>query len=309
MHKTKTRSLIIAFLCIFASVMVKSQTQFIDLQGHRGCRGLKPENTIAAMIRAIDLGVTTLEMDVVITRDNKVLLSHDHYMNPDYVVPPEGVSFSSAKDRSHILYQMDYVSVVRWDVGSKGNSKFPQQEKLAAIKPLLSDLIDSVEHYTSMRNLKPVRYNIETKSLAAGDGKFHPAPEEFVDLLMDVVKKGKITKRTTIQSFDKRTLQVMHRKYPKISTSYLISSLSNTNLEGLIQDLGFLPTILSPEYQLVNPDFLNECKAKGLRVVVWTVNESADIKKMAELGVDGIISDYPDRFSVLRVQSNQTPKH
>lgn len=309
MHKTKRRSLAIAFMSLLASIMVRSQSQSIDLQGHRGCRGLMPENTIAAMIKAIDLGVTTIEMDVVITRDKKVILSHDHYMNPDYVVPPAGESFASARDRSHIIYQLDYVSVLGWDVGSKGNSKFPHQKKFPAVKPLLSDLIDSVERYTKMRKLKPVRYNIETKSSAAGDDKLHPLPEEFVDLLMDIIQKKKISKRTTIQSFDKRTLQVMHKKYPKISTSYLISTLSNNNLSGLIHDLGFEPTIISPEYQLVTPAFLEECRGKGLKVVVWTVNELAEIKKMADMGVDGIISDYPDRFSILGSRSSQSQKH
>jgi glycerophosphoryl diester phosphodiesterase len=309
MHKTKNRSLAIAFMSLFASVVVRSQTHPIDLQGHRGCRGLMPENTIAAMIKAIDLGVTTIEMDVILTRDKKVILSHDHYMNPDYVLPPAGESFASAKDKSHIIYQMDHASVIRWDVGSKGNSKFPQQEKFPATKPLLSDLIDSVERYTKMRKLKPVRYNIETKSSAAGDDKLHPLPEEFVDLLMEIVQKGKISKRTTIQSFDKRTLQVLHKKYPKISTAYLVNTLPNNSLSGLIHDLGFVPTIISPEYQLVTTAFLDECRGKGLKVVVWTVNESADIKKMADMGVDGIISDYPNKFSILGVQLNNTPKH
>lgn len=299
MHKPIFQRMILLFLAFLPMIESFSQSKSIDLQGHRGCRGLMPENTIPAMIKAIQLGVTTIEMDVVITKDKKVILSHDHYMNPDYVIPPAGESFSSDKDKSHILYQMNQSDIKKWDVGSKGNSKFPDQQKFSVHKPLLSELIDSVENYISKHKLKPVRYNIETKSIPDGDGRLHPSPEEFVDLLIDVVKKGKISSRTTIQSFDKRTLQVMHQKFPSISTSYLISNLANIDLKVLLDDLGFVPKIISPEYKLVSADFLNECKKSGIKVVVWTVNDEDQIKRMASMGVDGIISDYPNRFEAI----------
>ena len=258
------------------------------------------ENTIQAMLRAIDLGVTTLEMDVVITKDRKVVLSHDHYMNPEYVSPPQGIAFSSNEDKSFRIYEMDFEAVSQWDVGSKGNPKFPEQKKIASFKPLLSVLIDSVEAYTRSRKLKPVRYNIETKMMPNTDNKFHPGPDEFVALVMEVVEAAGIAKRTTIQSFDKRSLQVIHQQYPMIKTSFLIGAGVKNNLTGIIDELGFLPDIISPELRLVNPEFLKECKEKKIMVVVWTVNDADTIKKMADMGVDGIISDYPDRFSVLK---------
>jgi glycerophosphoryl diester phosphodiesterase len=300
MYKTKAHCLFLLFLGVLTMNTSLSQSTNIDLQGHRGCRGLMPENTVPAMIKAIQLGVTTLEMDVVISKDKKVILSHDHYMNPDYVIPPMSESFSSDKDKSHLLYQMNQSDIIKWDVGSKGNFKFPEQQKLSVRKPLLSELIDSVETYIRLHNLKPVHYNIETKSNPAGDGKLHPSPDEFVDLLVDVIQKGNISKRTTIQSFDKRTLQVIHQKYPNFSTSYLIGTMANNDIAKIINDLGFQPLILSPEYKLVTASFINECKKRGIRVIVWTVNEADDIKKMALMGVDGIISDYPDRFEVLQ---------
>ncbi|HLF45012.1 MAG TPA: glycerophosphodiester phosphodiesterase family protein, partial [Chitinophagaceae bacterium] len=146
-----------------------------DIQGHRGCRGLMPENTIAAMYKAIDLGVTTLEMDVVITKDNKVIVSHEPWMEKEITTRPDGTYILSTFESMQLnIYKMDYEEVKTYDVGMKPHPRFPKQHKLKAIKPLLSDLIDSVEHYLSKNNLPKVQYNIETKSLPAGDIKFHP---------------------------------------------------------------------------------------------------------------------------------------
>ena len=255
------------------------------------------------MIKAIELGVTTIEMDVVVSKDSKVILSHDHYMNPEYVTPPSGRQFASATDRSQLIYEMNYSEVRTWDVGIKGNSKFPEQQKITAVKPLLSELIDSVEAYTRKNNLPPVRYNIETKSAEKTDGKQHPEPSAFIALLMEVIEAGGIAKRTTIQSFDKRTLQELHQKHPRMKTAYLIGANIKSSVNELISDLGFRPTIISPEVRLVNPAFLAACHQKKLKVVVWTVNDRETIRQMADLGVDGIISDYPDRFDVLKTKN------
>lgn len=279
---------------------VYAQTKKIDLQGHRGCRGLMPENTIAAMLHAVDLGVTTLEMDVVITKDNKVVLSHETFMNPEIATPPMGQQFSSPKDKSYNIYLMTHEEVSKWDVGMKIHPKFPTQKKMPAIKPLLSDVIAAVERYAKANNLKPLNYNIETKCAPATDGISHPAPEKFVDLLVEVITKGKISGRTTIQSFDKRSLQVLHQTYPAIKTSYLIDGSNKKTPQELIGELGFQPNFLSPAYALINEEFVEACKKLKLKLIAWTVNEEKDIEKMAALGVYGIISDYPDRFSVLK---------
>jgi len=208
-------------LAVFAQ-SVSAQTKNIDLQGHRGCRGLMPENTIAAILHSIDLGVTTLEMDVVVTRDNKVILSHETFMNPEISTPPMGKQFSSPKDKSYNIFQMTYEEVSKWDVGMKIHPKFPTQKKMPAIKPLLSDVIAAVEEYVKANHLKPLNYNIETKCAPSTDGISHPAPEAFVALLVDVITKGNVSNRTTIQSFDKRSLQVLHQTHPSIKSSYLI---------------------------------------------------------------------------------------
>ena len=282
------------------SLFASAQSIKIDLQGHRGCRGLMPENTIAAMLHSIDLGVTTLEMDVVITKDKKVILSHETFMNPEIATPPNGQQFSSPKDKSYNIYQMTHEEVSKWDVGMKLHPKFPTQKKMPATKPLLSDVIAVVEEYVKLHHLKPLNYNIETKCSPASDGISHPAPDEFVALLVDVITKGNVANRTTIQSFDKRSLQVLHQAFPAIKTSYLIDGSNKKTPEELIVELGFQPSFLSPAYAIINKQYIEACKKLKLKLIAWTVNEEKDIEKMAALGVDGIISDYPDRFSVLK---------
>ncbi|SIT78744.1 glycerophosphodiester phosphodiesterase [Pontibacter indicus] len=268
-----------------------------DLEGHRGARGLMPENTIPAMLRALDLGVTTLEMDTHITRDKQVVLSHDPYINPEHDLLPDGFEIPSSDKSRYVLYQMDYATIRTFDAGSKFYTKFPQQEKLATYKPLLSDLIDSVQTYLQEKQLPQVYYNIETKSKPSGDNKLHPAPEEFVDMLLGVIEEKGIAEWVIIQSFDVRTLQVLHRKYPHIKTSLLVENVKglNKNLEAM----GFIPDIYSPYYRLVTPKLIRDCHAKGMKVVPWTINDLPEMKRQKEMGVDGLISDYPNLYPEL----------
>lgn len=268
-----------------------------DIQGHRGCRGLMPENTIPAMIKAIDLGVTTLEMDVVITKDNKVVLSHEPWMEKDITTKPDGSFISTTvESMQYNIYKMDYEEVKIYDVGMKPNPRFPRQQKMKAIKPLLSEMIDSVEDYLAKKNLPKVMYNIETKSLPAGDNKYHPLPAEFVELLMAVIREKKVEDRVIIQSFDLRSLQYLHEKFSTIKTSLLIEDSEERDFEGQLKALGFIPTIYSPNQTMVDEEIVKGCHEKNMKIIPWTVNDSKQIKKLRKMGVDGIITDYPDLF-------------
>ena len=267
-----------------------------DKQGHRGCRGLMPENTIPAMIKALQLGVTTLELDVVISKDSQVVVSHDPFFGWEISTNPEGNNIMATDEKQYNLYQMNYVEIMRWDVGSKPHPRFPKQEKTIAVKPLLEVLIDSVELYIRQHKMLPVQYNIETKSMPSTDNIYHPAPEKFTDLVMQVVKKKKLEKRTIIQSFDQRTLQVMHKKYPQIRTALLVEGYNKKTAADNLASLGFTPAIYSPEYSLVNPELVTYCHANGMKLIPWTVNDKKSIDRLKEMNVDGIISDYPDLF-------------
>ncbi len=267
-----------------------------DKQGHRGCRGLMPENTIPAMLKAIEIGVTTLEMDAMITKDEKVIISHEFYFNHTITTKSDG-SFVDAKDeKKYAIYGMPYAETQQYDVGMKLNPAFPRQEKLAVHKPLLSDLIDSVETFCSREKRIHPFYNIETKSTPVTDNILHPAPEKFVDLLMEVINRKGIAKKVIIQSFDFRTLKVMHQKYASVKTAALVQAADKRSIDDQLKQLGFTPSIYSPESSLVNKELINRCHQLNMKVIPWTVNDKGQIENFRKMGVDGIISDYPDLF-------------
>ena len=139
-------------------------------------------------------------------------------------------------------------------------------------------------------------YNIETKCLPVSDNLYHPAPAEFVELLMAVIKEKNISDKVIIQSFDFRTLQYLHKQYPAIKTAMLIEDTDKRTLEQQLQSLGFIPTIYSPHYSLVNKPLIEKCHQQNIKVIPWTVNDKPTIERLKALGVDGIISDYPDLF-------------
>jgi len=267
-----------------------------DIQGHRGCRGLMPENTIPAMMKALDLGVTTLEMDVVITKDKKVVLSHDQWFAQEITTKPDGSYMGEREERKFNIYWMTYEEVKTFDVGMKPHPRFPQQQKMKVVKPLLTDVIDSAEtHSKAIAHALPY-YNIETKSNPEFDGVFQPKPDEFVELLMGVIKEKGIEERVIIQSFDFRTLQYLHQHYPTIKTAMLIEDFDKRSLEDQLKALGFTPTIYSPDYSLVNKDLMKKCRRQYIKVIPWTVNDKKTIEKLKSIGVDGIITDYPNLF-------------
>ncbi|MGF7037466.1 glycerophosphodiester phosphodiesterase family protein [Mucilaginibacter lappiensis] len=279
------------FSCIISSVFAQ---QKLDVEGHRGGRALMPENTIPTMLHAVDLGVKTLELDCVISEDKQVVVSHDVYMSSDFMLKPDGSLISKAEEKQFLLYRMPYDSIRRFDAGTKPHPQFPEQKKMKTYKPLLSTLIDSVEQYVKAHHLKAVYYNVEIKSSPAADDIAHPQPAAFVKLVMDVLKKKGVQKRVIIQSFDTRPLVLLHQKYPKQPLSYLVQN--KDNFDDNIKKLGFSPAVISPNYALIDADFVKNAHQSNVKVIPWTVNDEASMQKMAEWQVDGIISDYPDKL-------------
>lgn len=282
--------LIFSFFCSI-SILTSAQTVF-DKEGHRGCRGLMPENTIPAMEKALLLGANTLEMDIHFSKDKKVLISHDPYISYKIALLPDGREIKKKDEKNYALYNMTYDEIRQFDMGSKYNPEFPQQQKMKTYKPLLSELIDSVENFAVERHLPLPQYNIETKSDPKGDNTLHPEPEEFVRRLMEVILSKHIEKRVIIESFDPRTLEIMHRDYPSIRTAWLTANRKScaANLDMLT----FTPTIYSPYFKTVNKKTIEVCHAKNIFVLPWTVNSPKEISRLKALGVDGIISDYPN---------------
>ena len=267
-----------------------------DTEAHRGGRGLMPENTIPAMLNGLLLGVTTLEMDAVITKDGQVILSHEPFFNHEITTLPNGHFVEEKEEKKYNVYTMTYAETQQYDVGMRPHPRFPQQQKLKAAKPLLSQVIDSAEAFAAARHRPLPFYNIETKIQPLTDNIFHPGPYVFVDLLMKVILEKKISDRVIIQSFDPRSLQIVHKKYPTLKTALLIEDFDKRSPDDQLKLLGFTPTIYSPAYQLVNEHLLQYCHQKNMKVVAWTVNDKAEIARLKQLGADGIISDYPNLF-------------
>ena len=251
-----------------------------------------PENTIPAFLKAMDLGVMTLELDVVITGDGKVLVSHDPYMNSLFCLDSTGKEISKGEQKNYRIYGMTMDQVRKFDCGSKPHPDFPQQVKMHVTKPLLSELFLAAETYAREKRLPPPRYNIEIKSSPGEDGTMSPAPDEFVRLVVEVVRNYDLGRRVNIQSFDFRPLRILHEKYPEIRLAMLISNAKS--LQANVEELGFTPEIYSPFHMLVSKKTVRQAHKMGMRIIPWTVNNEKDMKKLISYGVDGIITDYPN---------------
>lgn len=293
--KTFSSLLFVCCICLLsACTPTSNQTlqKSIDLQGHRGARGLMPENTIPAFIKALDLGVNTLEMDVVITKDKKVLLSHEAFMSSEICLDSLGQAIPDSLAKFLNIYEMTAEEVQKYDCGTKPFARFPQQQKMKVRKPLLTTIIDTVEAYIAAKNLPSVFYNIETKSVPSGDDRYHPRPEEFTRLLLEVVKEKGILDRTIIQSFDPRTLQEAKKQEEDVVVALLV--YNEDGYEANIERLGFLPEIYSCYHPLVTDSLIDYARQQKMKVIPWTVNDTSEMKRLVKMGVDGIITDYPD---------------
>jgi len=278
----------------------QSSPDGFDLQGHRGARGLAPENTIPAFRRALDLGVTTLEMDVVISGDGQVVVSHEPWMSHEICSLPSGAPVPAEEAKGHNLYEMPYAEIEEYDCGRRQHPDFPRQETQPAVKPLLRDVIGMAESYVAEHDRPPVFYNIEIKSRPDWDGTFHPEPEPFARRVLGVVREGGVAARTTIQSFDERALRATRRlrddgnPEATVRLALLVMQGTADTLPDQLDELGFTPTIYSPAFSSVNDALLQATHDRGLQVVPWTVNERDDMRRLIRLGVDGLITDDPD---------------
>lgn len=296
-------------------LMITGVASGLDLQGHRGARGLLPENTLPAFAHALTLGVTTLELDVAVSRDGVVVVSHDAVLNPEITRGPDG-QWLERNDLA--IHALTVAELQRYDVGrirpgTAYAQRFAQQQVVDGTRiPRLTDVFALARRAGN----DLVRFNIETKISPEHPQRTLP-PAEFARALIALIRAEKLESRVTIQSFDWRTLQVVQQEAPRIATVYLsvqqawqdniLASASSSpwtagkhvsqfggSLPKLVQAAG--GAVWSPYVGDVTADAVREAQRLGLKMVVWTVNEESDMARMIELGVDGIISDYPDRL-------------
>lgn len=266
----------------------------INLQGHRGCRGILPENTIEGFIRALEIGVTTLEMDVVISKDKEVVVSHEAYFSHEIATSPSGELITKENEKEHNIYQLTYDQIKDYDVGLRPHLRFPHQQRVPAVKPLLKDVIRTADSFAIINATDKPIYNIEIKREPELDSLFQPSAQEFAQLVIDQVYLHSIADRVCLQSFDLETLQAIKRIAPELVVALLVED--ETPLEENLKKLGFIPDKYGPSFELITEELMDYCRSHNMLVTPWTVNEEADLLRMIEFGVDAIITDYPGRF-------------
>lgn len=267
------------------------------VHAHRGGASLYPENTVLAMVHAAAAGVPVMELDLHVTKDSIVVVSHDAYLNHDKALTPEGEPIPADKDRDYKIYAMTYDSLRRYDVGSLPNPAYSRRKNVKCCVPPVADLIDSVELFTKSNGIAPVSYNIEIKSDPLKDGIYSPDYRTFADLCMKVLLGKKLGKRLLVQCFDVRTLNYLHEKYPDVRLSYLVED-KNATFEELMSRLDFVPQVYSPESDMLTEEVAGKVHAKGMELAPWTVDEKPEVERLKKLGVDAIITNQPD--SVMR---------
>ncbi len=273
----------------------------IDWQAHRGGKGLAPENSIPAFTYAVTLPyVKTLELDVVVSKDSILIVSHEPWMSSKICLTPQGNEISEAEEKQLNIFQMTLAEIAAYDCGSKPVDGFPDQKKMKTNKPTLENVVKAVSAYAAQRNLEAPLFNIEIKSAPEGDHVYHPAPATFANLLVNAINRLRIRDRANIQSFDVRALQAVHQQDSTLQLAYLIST--SEGLDQDLQQLGFTPNIISPNHQLITPDFVKAAHSKGMKVIPWTVNDVERMKALLALDVDGIITDYPNLIPTLTPQ-------
>jgi glycerophosphoryl diester phosphodiesterase len=261
----------------------------IDIQGHRGCRGLYPENSLPVFKKAIELGVNTIEIDIAITKDKEVVISHEPFMSRTICSNPFGHKIPEAMDMKYNLYQMTHQEIKKFDCGSKMHPSFPVQLKLETYKPLLSELFELVKMMASN-----VRINIEIKSKSAYYGIFTPYPNEYVHIILEEINERNMFSRVNLQSFDLEILEEIKKQAPSMKVALLIDE--DEVIEMKLRQLSYRPEIISPYYKLLDTSIVNEYQSKNHLVIPWTVNTKKDMLKMLQWHVDGIITDYPDQL-------------
>jgi len=269
----------------------------IDWQGHRGARGLMPENTIPAFIKALAFpAIQTLELDVVVSRDQKIVVSHEPWMSATICQQPDGTAIDEDRAKQqHRILDMDYATIAQYDCGSLPHPRFPQQDKQALAKPLLRTVFTKVDQYCLASDHRQPAFNIEMKSHPDWYGTLVPEPDRFAAILDETLQGYE--DRVTIQSFDPACLEAMHQLRPQLSYALLVEN--EDSVSDNLSRLSFTPDIYSCYHRLLDAEAISMLHDQNIRVIPWTVNETNRMRELLRMGVDGIITDYPDRIPSL----------
>lgn len=268
----------------------------LEIQGHRGARGLLPENTTPGFVLALREGADVLEMDLCISADSIIIVSHEPWMSATICQSRNGEAIAEESEASLNLYTLSYDQIRKFDCGSKKHPDFPEQQPLPIHKPALSEVVKVTETVPLLEG-GMVRYNLEIKHRPEWENIHCPDADAFARLVLDEVQRLNISDRTCIQSFSPAALEAVHRMDPSMTTAWLTSA---EGVEKELARLSFQPTIYSPLWTSINAEDVRSLQSQGIRVIPWTVNAPEDLHAVMQMGVDGIITDYPDRLYDMR---------
>ena len=264
----------------------------LSWQGHRGARGLSPENSIPSFLKALEYPVTTLELDVAVSKDQQLIVTHEPWFNHEICTLPNGQPMDKATGKALNIYQMTYGEIKQYDCGGIGNKKFPEQVAESTFKPSMKEMVETVDSFCRATGRALPDYNIEIKSERAYYGIYSPQPAEFVTLVLKEVAELGIAKRCNLQSFDIEILEEINKQDATILQAYLVEN--EESIASNLVKLDFTPPIYSPYYKLLSKEKIQLLHDKGIKVIPWTVNNGDAVRELIAMGVDGIITDYPN---------------
>jgi glycerophosphoryl diester phosphodiesterase len=271
------------------NIFLKNLGNRFHAQGHRGIRGLMPENTIEGCIEAVRLGFGGLEIDVVCSQDGQIVVSHDPWMSPLFCNFPNGEPVLQGSDPNVNLYKMPYDLIRQFDCGGRGNARFPLQKHIKTHKPTLIELVEAVFLFCETHNYPKPFFNIEVKSHPDWFGKYVPMPNEFIKHLAEPLS---ILPPYTyyVSSFDLIFLRALKKANPQTAIALLTEN--KLSFKDNVRILGFKPDIFSPYYRFLNNADIRVCKKMGIALIVWTVNDLDAVSRLKKQGIRGVISDF-----------------
>ncbi len=298
-NQTKLYAVILIVLTLVGTTMIWTSAFMatkneIAIYGHRGCRGLMPENSIVGFVEAMRLGVDYLEMDVVINGEDQILVSHEPWMSA--AICRNAETAADIEDRDHSLYKMTQSEIRTYDCGGIHNPDFPDQLKMRVAKPLLAEVVEAVNAFEAGIEHK-FGYAIEVKYEDDWNDRFVPGRERMMHLLLAEIDLLGIGDRVILMSSDSQMLKLANHYKPVLQLGIIVENA--IGIYRHVENLGFTPGYYMPYYRVVDQATMEFAKENDIKVVPWTVNDTSEMKKLIDLGVGGIITDYPNQLNEL----------
>jgi glycerophosphoryl diester phosphodiesterase len=265
------------------------QKQFLII-GHQGGRGTMPGNTIHAFMHALKTGINAIELDVMMSADGELVVTDHAALTPLHYYHP-------FIKEEQLVYDLTVAELQEYDCGKKFNSSYPFRKNISSTIPLLKDVFSRMEKYVLWNNIRPAKYFIDIKTSPSTDNLYHPKPEEFIVKLTDLIRTLNIGRRCTVISSDVRPLQLMRRLNQHVTIGLKVEN--EESIEDNIEALGFLPGIYMPEHVAADRETVFAVQSKGMKIIPIGANDLLDMNEMLSMGVDGLITDYPQHAAKL----------